>query len=98
MNFDDIYPLTTGFFKASDGFARGAGATAECVVCGRPTHWFHRDLALYFCSTECFAQFRDDRPGLCFADQRRGDAARKGHQHAGAAFALRWPSAPIRAR
>jgi hypothetical protein len=57
MKFADIHPSVSGFFKTSDGFARGAGTSAECVVCSEPTAWFHRNLALYFCSTDCFGQF-----------------------------------------
>jgi hypothetical protein len=61
MKFDDIYPSVSGLFKTSDGFARGAGTPAECVVCSERTNWFHRNLALYFCSKYCFGRFQPER-------------------------------------
>jgi hypothetical protein len=100
MRFDDLYPSTSGFQRASDGFARGAGATAECVNCGRQTHWFHRNIALYFCSTECFGQFRGDRPGLTQADPLRRQAAKRRHDppHNRITFFRRWPFGAFRPR
>ena len=63
-------------------FARGAGTPAECVVCSERTNWFHRNLALYFCSKDCFGRFQAERQHELDGTWRLVESLR-GFHHAG---------------